>query len=261
MSLRKIFTCVFLLISTIPVEAQRETYSQFWSYISFARVIHGKWSAEGILSGTRSSKANESGMFNLQSNFGIELWGQYHANAKMQFAGQLAYFSNKNVPDLNQSKSTEIRITPQVVYFFNKQHYIFSTRARMELRILKNEEGAADEVYRYRQQLNLIYPFNSKVIREGVYYGIVAEELFFKTNSDVSGFSFFDRNNFRIGLGYAVSDNFQLQASYINEFLPRSSGDKIYNAFKISLLFNNFLSEVRGYLSDLRKNSDEGVDE
>jgi len=261
MNFKCILISIFFLLNIRPVEAQRETYSQFWSEISFARVIKGKWSAESIFSGMRSSTANESGMFKFQSNFGIELWGQYHANAKMQFAGQLAYFSNKNVPDLNQSKSTEIRITPQAVYFFNKKHYIFSTRARMELRILKNDEGSADDVYRYRQQVSFTYPFNSKVIREGVYYGIVAEELFFKTNSDVSGLSFFDRNNFRIGLGYAVSDNFQLQASYINEYLPRSSGDKIYNAFKISLLFNNFLSEVRGYLSDLRKTSGEGIDE
>ncbi len=237
--------------------AQTEVYNQFWSEISTARAIKGKWAVEGILEGRRSSKPNEKGMFELRSRFGVQFWGHYFATSRYKLSAQFAYYNNKNVPDLKQAKSTEYRVTPEVIYFFNKVGYTFSTRARIELRFINSEIEGNEKVFRYRQQVNFVYPFNSKVIREGVYYGILSDELYFKSNSDVSGKSFFDRNRFTIGGGYSISDNFQVEVTYINDLLPRNTTTQMYHVMKVTLAFNNLFSELKGYLDSLsHKNTD-----
>jgi uncharacterized protein DUF2490 len=250
---------IVLMLSVIgTLYAQTDVYQQSWFEISSARVLKGKWALEGIASAIRSSKPNERGMFDLQSNHRLALWGHYFASARYKFSAQIGYFNNKNVPDLSQEESKEIRFSPQVIYYFHKTGYTFTTRTRLEARFLESGDDEVERVYRYRQQVHFVYPFNSRVIREGVYYGIVSDELYFKSTSDVSGKSFFDRNRFTIGGGYAISDNFQVELTYINEYLPRNSVTQVYHNMKVTLAFNNLFAQIKNSIGNLKnKNTGE----
>lgn len=248
----------FLFVLLIVLSTGNETatgqtinYSQFNFEASLSRVIKDKWSSELVLSETTSSLPDEKNMFDLQSSFSIQLWGHYHASPKYQLSGQIGVFFNRNVPDLNQERSVEYRLSPQLNYFFNRAGYIFSTRSRPEIRYIVDSDSKGDVVIRYRQQIRLLVPLNSKVVRPGVLYTLVAEEIYLKSRSDVSGDSFFDRNRITLGIGYAFTDLLQARVSYINEFLPRSQVNKTYDMLKVTLIFTNLLDEfkntIRGF--------------
>jgi hypothetical protein len=102
----------------------------------------------------------------------------------------LAYYDNKNVPEIGQFKSPEWRFALQGIYYFHKIGYTLSTRMRVELRHIRNENENYENVYRYRQQIKYLKPINSKVLREGVVYAIASDELFFKSDAKVTGLSF-----------------------------------------------------------------------
>ncbi len=240
----------FMLIGSVIGMAQTNSYSQFSSEISLSRVLNKKMAAEFVFSDIQSSAPNESAMFKYRSSYSLEGWLHYFASSRYKLSVQLAYFNNKNVPDLNQENSTEYRISPQLVYFFHKTGYTLFGRARVDNRFIDNDEGKIEWFTRLRAMVKLTYPFNSKVIRKGVIYGFASEEIFIKSASDVSGASIFDRNSFTIGTGFAITDNIQAELSYQNEWLPRPHKTDIYNSLKVSLQFTNFLSVVKTFLQD-----------
>jgi hypothetical protein len=257
---RIVISFCFFWMCTISVQINGQTinYSQFNFETSLSRVIKDKWSSELVLSETTSSLPGENGMFDLQSSFSIAVWGHYHVSPKYQLSGQAGLYFNRNVPDLNQEESTEYRFTPQLIYFFNRAGYILSTRGRPELRYIVESGSTSNVVVRYRQQLRLLVPFNSRVVRPGVVYGIVADEIYLKSKSNISGDTFFDRNRLTLGLGYAFSELLQARVSYINEQLPRSEADKSYDIFKVTLIFTNLLDEFRNTLRGIHDDTGNG---
>lgn len=55
---------------------------------------------------------------------------------------------------------------------------------------MRNEDDTYENVFRYRQQIKYLKPINSKVLRTGVVYAIVSDEIFFKSEAKVTGLSF-----------------------------------------------------------------------
>ncbi|PWB24299.1 DUF2490 domain-containing protein [Flavobacterium sp. HTF] len=244
-SIKKSLLLVFITTYSSFCYGQDTAYNQFWSEVQFTKTINEKWSAELDIANSYSSTESSSNIFenNVQKSF--RLWGHYYLNPRWKTSAFLAYFDNKDVPEIGQFKSPEWRFALQGIYYFHKVGYTLSTRSRLEIRHIRNEDQEYENVFRYRQQIKYLKPINSKVLRKGVIYGITSDELFFKSGTKVTGESFFDRNRFNIGAGYLFSDDIQLEVTYVNEILPRNKGTQTVNAASLTLTFNNLFENVK----------------
>lgn len=239
--------------------SQTKTYGQSWNEIQFNRTINAKWSAEINLGSSYSSTETSSNIFqnNIQRSF--RGWGHYYLSPRWKLSTFLAYYDNKDVPEIGQFKSPEWRFALQGIYYFHKTGYTLSTRTRIELRHMKNGDDNFENVLRYRQQIKYIQPINSKVLREGVIYAVASDELFFKSETKVTGLSFFDRNRLILGAGYLFTDDIQVELAYANEYLPRDNENQIVNAASLTLTFNNLFKNLNKKL--LHKNESNSNEE
>jgi len=245
---------VVLLITNLSY-GQTTTYGQSWNEIQFNRTINEKWSTEFDLGSSYSSTATSSNIFqqNIQKSF--RGWGHYYLTPRWKLSTFVAYYDNKDVPEIGQFKSPEWRFALQGTYYFHKTGYTLSTRMRMELRHIRNGEDDYENVLRYRQQIKYIKPINSKVLREGVVYAVASDELYFKSGAKVTGLSFFDRNRFIIGGGYLFTDDIQVELTYANEYLPRDNENQIVNAASLTVTFNNLFETIKKKLSHNNDNT------
>lgn len=247
-SITKFITLLSITVITNFCYGQNSTYNQSWNEIQFSRTINEKWSAELDLANSYSSTESSSNLFanNVQKSF--RLWANYYITPRWKTSFFVAYYDNKDVPEIGQFKSPEWRFALQGTYYFHKIGYSLSTRSRLELRHIRNEDQVYENVFRYRQQIKYLQPLNSKVLRKGVLYGIASDELFFKSGAKVTGESFFDRNRLNIGAGYLFSDNTQLEVTYANEYLPRKKGNQTVNALSLTLTINNLFKNMNKLL-------------
>ncbi len=225
--------------------AQNTSYTQLANELQFNRSLSDKWSGEGWLGGTFSNTPSDNRVLSTNIQRYFLLWVNYQYSPRWKFSSSLAYYYNKDVPDIGQFLSPEYRLTLQGNYYFHKTAYILFTRFRGELRFMMNEDGFFEDKYRYRQLIKFIKPLNSKVLRKGVVYFSSSEELLFSPGAKTSGINFFDRNRFDLGFGYMVTDNLQVELAYFNEFIPRDSGNDIINAVQFTLTFNNLFPRIK----------------
>lgn len=250
--LKKFHLILVVFLTTSINYGQTTTYNQFWNEVQFTNTFNEKWSTELDLGNSFSSTESSSNIFenNVQRSFRI--WGNYYLSPRWKTSAFVAYYDNKDVPEIGQFKSPEWRYALQGTYYFHKIGYTLSTRLRLELRHIRNEDYDYENVFRYRQQIKYLQPINSKVLRKGVIYGIASDEIFFKSGTKVTGESFFDRNRLNVGAGYLFNDDIQLEVTYANEYLPRNDGNQIINAASLTLTFNNLFRNVTDKL--LHKN-------
>ena len=248
--------CACCTLSFIQPRCQEQTnYKQFWNEFNFTRTLKGKWSLELNLGQTWTSSPEQSSMFSYNSQLYARGWVHYHFNARWKFSFFYAYFFNRYVPEIKQKGLPEFRSAYQAIYYIHKLRYTLSTRLRIEDRHIRNDSGTFEAYYRFRTQIKLLYPINGKRIREGVFYGIGSEEFYFKTTTTLTGKEFFDRSRLTLGLGYSLTDDMQAELTYVNEFLPRDSGDEIYNVVQLNFSFNNFLENLKKKFSSKKENT------
>lgn len=240
------FLLFFLLISlTFSSKAQNTSYTQLCNEVQFGRAINDKWATEIFLGGAFSNTPSESKVLKTNIQRYVFAWGHYYFSPRWKFSSALAYYYNKDVPDIGQYFSPEYRLSLQAIYFLHKTGYTLSTRMRGEFRYMMNAEGQFEDKYRYRQMLKYVKPINSQVFRKGVYYVLATEELLFKPDAKSKGLDFFDRNRIELGGGYLVTDDFQVELAYLNEFMPRDNGNEIYHAMELTITFNNLFSKIK----------------
>lgn len=238
-------TCLFISAFPFLAVSQTNSYKQLCNELQFARTINDKWAAEIYLGGTFSSTPSESKVLKTNIQRYVSGWAHYYFSPRWKFTSSLAYYYNKDVPDIGQYFSPEWRISIQALYFIHKIGFTLSTRMRGEMRIIMNEDGIYEDKYRYRQMIKYVQPLNGKILRKGVVYLLATEELLFKPDAKNDGITFFDRNRFEIGAGYLFTDNIQLELAYLNEFMPRDDFNEMYNALEITLTFNNPLTNLK----------------
>jgi hypothetical protein len=240
---------LFGLLLPFRISAQNTSYTQWANELQFARAINDKWAAELWLGGTFSSTQTESKVLatNIQ-RYGFA-WAHYFLSPRWKLSSSLAYYYNKDVPDIGQYFSPEYRVTLQGTYYFHKTGYTLMTRMRGELRFMMNADSVFEDKYRYRQLIKFVKPINSQVLRKGVFYFVSTEELFIKPQVKTKGVNFFDRNRFEIGGGYLVTDDLQLELTYVNEFMPRDQGNEVYNIVSLTVTVNNLLTRLRDSMS------------
>ncbi|WP_276382096.1 DUF2490 domain-containing protein [Flavobacterium sp. H4147] len=253
-----LFCCLFVLLPITKSNGQNTTYNQFWSEIQFNQTISKKWSTEIDFGAAYSSTESSSNLFENTIQRSVRGWGHYYFSPRWKFSSFLAYYSNKDVPEIGQFESPEWRFALQGIYYFHKTGYTLSTRARTEFRYMKNQDDDYENVIRYRQQIKYLQPLNSKALREGVVYAVASDEIYIKSGTKVTGESFFDRNRFNIGAGYLFTDNIQIELTYANEYLPRNSGNQFTNALSLNLSFNNLMRNIKKrILENIHKDSDD----
>jgi hypothetical protein len=245
---KRIVKCLLFLFLPLGARAQTTSYTQLCNELQFSRAINDKWAGELFLGGAFSNTPSDSRVLSTNIQRYFFLWGHYFYSPRWKLSGSFAYAINKDVPDIGQYYSPEYRLSLQGTYYFHKTGYTLTTRMRGEFRYIMNEDGVFEDKYRYRQMLKFVKPLNSRVMRKGVVYLLTAEELLFKPKAKTEGITFFDRNRFEIGGGYLITDNLQVEMAYLNEFIPRDSGNEIYNAMELTLTLSNLLPNLKKHI-------------
>lgn len=230
--------------------AQNAVSNQSWNELRFTRTIGDKWIGELNLSARFSNTQEDNSIFATYIQSFYRGWIHYQYSPRWKFSTFLAYYDNKNSPEINQAASSEWRFAVQGIYYIHKIGYTLSTRGRIELRLLNKDNGTTDDVFRYRQQLKYQKPINSKSLRQGVFYAVASDELFFRSTTKSTGLSHFDRNRLTAGIGYVITNDLHVELAYVNEFLPRDGSDQIVNALFFKCTFNNLLPRLRKQLVD-----------
>ena len=247
---------LFLFLVSFGAKAQTSSYTQLANEAQFARAINDKWAAEGWLGGTFSNTPSNDKVLSTNIQRYFFLWAHYYLSPKWKLSSSFAYYYNKDVPDIGQYLSPEYRLTLQGMYYFHKTGYTLATRMRLDLRYMMNADGDFDFKYRYRQMVKFVKPINSNVLRQGVFYFLTTEEIMFKPEAKTKGLNFFDRNRFDLGLGYQITDDLAVELAYLNEFVPRDSGNDVYNVVEFTLTFNNLFPKIKNKIfGDKSENS------
>ena len=227
------------------VRAQTNQYKQFWNEFAFTKPLKGKWSIEANLGQTYTATPPEhKSMFASSAQVYARFWLHHYHSARWRFSMFFAYYYNKYIPEIDQREYPESRLAFQATYFPVLKRLTLSTKLRLEDRHIENTDGYKEGMYRLCNQWKMLYPFNGKRIRGGIWYGLVQEDIFIKTATNVAGAQVFDRNIFTAGAGYSVTDDIQIEVTYGNEFVPRSSANEMYHALQINFSFNNFVPGV-----------------
>ncbi len=234
----------FFLILPVILPAQNKTYTQFWNEVDLVRAINDKWAAEVNLTSSFSNTPSESTVLKTNTQRSAVGWVHYYLSARWKFSSFVGYYYNQDVPDIGQIKAPEWRFALQGTYFIHKVGYILNTDGRFELRLIKNADGVYEDIYRYRQKLKFRLPLNSRVLRQGVVYLLVSEEVVLRSKYKEEGLHYFDCNIFTIGAGYLFTDDLQLELLYANVFIPRDNGNEIDNAVSLTLSVNNLISKI-----------------
>jgi hypothetical protein len=233
-----------LFFSAVSVVAQTTMYRQFSPEFQLNRALSDKWAAELDLNGTFSNTPTESKVFKTLTQGAGLLWGHYYFSPRWKFSSCLAFYNNHDQPDIGQYESKEWRVSLMGTYYIHKIGFTLTTKPRVDIRFIQNEEAVYQDVYRYRQQLKFVKPINSQVLRQGVVYAIASDEIFFKSTYKSTGFHYFDRNMLVFGAGYVITANLQVEFTYTNEFAPRDNGDQLYNLFSFTFITNNLFSNI-----------------
>lgn len=225
--------------------SQTNSYGQFRSEITISRAAFKRSGLEVNIGQQWSATEDNKSMFAENSQLFVRGWFHYYYSPRWRFSGFLGYFSNREVIDLKQVKTPEIRSGVQAAYFFKKIPYTLNARLRLENRNIQNNDGKYETSFRLRMQMRCQYPLNGKIIRSGVVYALGSEELMFKTSGSVSGSQFFDRNELTLGGGYGINNDIQVEITYVNSYLPRDPATEVYNALQVKMFFINPLANLK----------------
>ena len=234
-----------MLFMYFPIFGQVEKENQYSNEFQINKTVGKKSALEFDLGQSFTSGLNETNPLYKSSQLSFLTWYHYFANKKWKFSGATGYFFNKDVPEINQNELPEIRISVQAIYYFSRSiDYTLSNKFLIEDRILIEDKNIGI-VYRFRESIKLIYALSTIKTGKGSLYGIAAEEVFFKTGGNITGQQFFDRNRLTLGCGYSFSDHIQMELSYLNEYLPRTTNDLMYNIISTSIIFNDIITGMK----------------
>lgn len=248
------YTFIFFLAFANHVSfAQKQTLNQFTTELLLNGTLSEKWATEFYFNGTRSSTLNNSNLFHEPIQTSFIGWANYYYSPRWKFGGGMGFYDNKNAPDIGQFDAPEWRFSLQGIYYFHKIGYTLSTRSRFELRNIKDINNSFEQVFRFRQQIKYLKPIGSQALRQGVFYAFASDEIYLKSNAHVTGITFFDKNSFNIGGGYLISEDLQIELSYLNDYQPRDAVKKITNNITLQISYNNLLKKVRKKIKEITK--------
>jgi hypothetical protein len=137
-------------------------------------------------------------------------------NAGILFTFGYAHIITGQFGEVNNNV-TENRIYQEAL-FSNKVggRFLFTHRLRYEQRWVEGQDFRT----RYRYNLFLNVPFNSKELGKDVIYLALYNEIFINGQKDIGDdreVEYFDRNRTYLGLGYGLRDNLRLQTGWMKQ--------------------------------------------
>lgn len=237
-SLRSIAGTALACLS-FNLHAQNTFYRQFWNEFQFTHPLAQQYALEVDLGSSFSNTPTDRSRISVFTQFAASVQLHHYVSAKWKLSFISSYFSNSYVPEIGQREYPEFRTMAQANYYINKIKNITVTRGRIEYRLIENASGVFEGVPRYRQMFKFTKPLNSNYIRAGSFFAFISEEVFIKAPSDITGPDVFDRNMLTLGIGFAFTDDLQMDVDFTNEFVPRTGGNFIYNALQFNFTLNN----------------------
>ena len=234
----------FIIIAFSPVINAQTKYAQFSNEVDLTRTINDRWSAELDIANTFGNTPSENNVLKTKVQANVIAWAHYHFSPRWKFSSFLAYYRNKDVPEIGQYEAPEWRLAIQGRYYFHKVGFTLNTDMRAELRFIFDEEGVFEDIYRYRQKLKFLKPLNSQMLRQGVVYILRYEEINLLYKAKETRINQFPRKLFNVAEGYLITDDLQIELAYVNEFVPRDDGNIIYNGVSVTLSVNNLMRKV-----------------
>ncbi len=237
----------------IPAMSQTKSYNQFWNDFQFMTPINNRWTTEVNIGQVWTSvPAVSNSLFYANAQQYIRGWIHYYAGRRWKLSAFTGYNHNRAIKGIKQQALPEIRSALQVIYYFKKRRYTLTNRVRFEDHHKKNEDGGFSVVYRLRNQLKLILPFNDSVIRKGTWYGAVSGEIFAKTSSASLSSSLNKSNRFTIGAGYSFTNDFLVEIDYSNDYYFIKNNNESYHTIQLNLSFYNWLPHLKDRFSKRR---------
>lgn len=253
----RIIVLLLLIFCLSESKGQTSQTNQFWNEFAFTRSIGKGWSTEANIGQTWTQSSETNHLFSSFAQWYFREWIHFYPSARWKTSLFIAYYDNTEIDGIGQIESTEWRWAFQGVYYINKIGYTLNTRTRIENRGIKGDGDARTAWYRIREQIKFVKPLGgNKFIRSGVWYIIASDEVMFRTIENTDASSYFDRNRLTLGGGYSFTDNFQLEITYANEYIPRSGGNEMYHALQVNFVFNNLFTNLKKNLLNL-KNSEQ----
>lgn len=243
---------IFLICSQIIVYSQNKTYTQFWGEVSFNGSLNKNWATEFDYKSEYSSELDQSDPFYTITERSYTGWAHYYGGARWKFSGGIGYLDNNGSSNIGSSNTPKWRFTVSTTYNIHKIGYTINTKMRIDATD-EQTKGVYGIKYRYRQEFKYLQPINGQHLRKGVYYGFVSDEIFLQANSKNSGVTFFNSNRFNIGGGYLITNDLQVQASYLNEFEPKNNYDEITNVVYIQITYNNLVDKISELFKEKNK--------
>ena len=118
------YTIIFFLAFANHITyAQKEKLNQFTTELLFNGTLSEKWATEFYYNRTSSSTLNNSNIFHEPVQSSFSGWANYYFSPRWKFTGGIAFYDNKNAPDIGQFDAPEWRFTLQGTYFFHKIGY------------------------------------------------------------------------------------------------------------------------------------------
>ena len=166
---RLFMNCFLTTVFQLAGRSQTTSYKQLCNEIQFSRTINHKWAADLYLGGAFSSTPSESSALKTNIQRYVQIWAHYYLAPRWKLTSGLAYFYNKDVPDIGQYFSPEWRISLQGIYYIHKTGYTLMTRMRGEIRFMMNEVGVYEDKVSTQLTptflLKLIAKFNDEMKR------------------------------------------------------------------------------------------------
>lgn len=219
---------------------QTHKVNEFWNEFSFTKPLAKGWSGGIDLLQQWSSNNNSKSLLASYNQVHFRGWIHYYPGARWKTSLGIGYIDYEEVESV-QPQSNEWRWTLEASYYVKKIGYTLRLRSRIENRGKEDSTEIRKTAFRFREELKFLYPLGgSKIIRGKIWYLIASDEVMFQSTLTPS----FDRNRLTLGTGYAVTDDIQIEMTYVNQYIPRQKQDQLYQALQVNFVFNNFLSNL-----------------